>query len=39
MADVIHVGCLVHMSRKTGKVRQALPKGKQTATAEQGVAC
>ena len=36
--DVIHVGCWAHARRKFEEARQAVPKGEQPTTAEQGVA-
>ena len=36
--DVIHVGCWAHARRKFEEARNAMPKGKRSPTAEQGVA-
>ena len=38
LPDVIHVGCFAHCRRKFEEARQALPKGKRSPTAEEGVA-
>ena len=36
--DVIHIGCWAHARRKFEEARQAVPKGKRSSTAEEGVA-
>ena len=36
--DVTHVGCWAHLRRKFEDARNAMPKGKRSPTAEQGVA-
>lgn len=36
--DVTHVGCWAHLRRKFEDARNAIPKGKRSPTAEQGVA-
>jgi len=36
--DVIHVGCFAHARRKFEESMKAMPKGKRSPTAEQGVA-
>jgi transposase len=38
LADVVHVGCWAHARRKFEEALKALPKGKRSPTAEQGVA-
>lgn len=38
LKDVVHVGCWAHVRRKFEEARQAVPKGKRSPTAEQGVA-
>jgi len=38
VADTIHVGCWAHARRKFEEARNAMPKGKRSSTAEQGVA-
>ena len=38
LPDVTHVGCWAHARRKFEEARQALPKGKRSPTAEEGVA-
>ena len=38
LKDVVHVGCWAHARRKFEEARQAVPKGKRSPTAEEGVA-
>lgn len=38
LKDVAHVGCWAHARRKFEEARQAVPKGKRSPTAEEGVA-
>ena len=38
LKDVVHVGCWAHARRKFEEARQAVPKGKRSSTAEEGVA-
>ena len=38
LRDVTHVGCWAHARRKFEEARQAVPKGKRSTTAEEGVA-